>query len=90
LTEEWKVSSQSDRVGYRLEGATLKADPVEIYSEPVRLGSIQVPDSGQPIVTMPDGPTVGGYPKIAVVDDKDIPWIAQCRPSQTLRFQLVS
>jgi biotin-dependent carboxylase-like uncharacterized protein len=90
LTEPWKVSSRSDRVGYRLEGPALKADPVEIYSGPVRLGSIQVPEGGEPIITMPDGPTVGGYPKIAVVDEPDLPWVAQSRPGQTLRFQLVS
>ncbi len=90
ITQDWKVSSRSDRVGYRLEGPPLKAEPVEIYSEPVRLGSVQVPENGEPIVTMPDGPTVGGYPKIAVVDEVDLPWVAQCRGGQSLRFQLVS
>lgn len=90
LTAEWKVSPQSDRVGYRLEGPTVRADPVEIVSEPVRIGSIQIPENGQPIVTMPDGPTVGGYPKIGWIDNFDLPWMAQCRPGQTLRFQLVS
>lgn len=90
LMEPWKVSAQSDRVGYRLEGPPLKASPAEIFSEPVLLGSIQVPESGQPIVTMPDGPTVGGYPKIAVIDELDLPWVAQCRPGQALRFQLVT
>jgi antagonist of KipI len=77
-------------VGYRLEGPALKADPPELLSEPVRLGSIQVPESGRPIITMPDGPTVGGYPKIALVDTMDLAWVAQARPGQTLRFQLVS
>jgi biotin-dependent carboxylase-like uncharacterized protein len=90
LTSDWKVSPQSDRVGYRLEGPALKADPPEIYSEPVRVGSIQVPENGLPIITMPDGPTVGGYPKIALVDHADLAWVAQCRPGQSLRFQLVS
>src|SRR5262245_53232408 len=90
LSTEWKVSTHSDRVGYRLDGPALKAEPPEILSEPVRLGSIQVPEGGQPIITMPDGPTVGGYPKIAAVDDPDIPWVAQCRPGQSLRFQLIS
>jgi biotin-dependent carboxylase-like uncharacterized protein len=90
LTESWKVSPRSDRVGYRLEGPTLKADPAEIDSEAVRLGSIQVPENGQPIITMPDGPTVGGYPKIALVDELDLPWVAQSRPGQSVRFQLLS
>jgi biotin-dependent carboxylase-like uncharacterized protein len=88
LSEAWKISPMSDRVGYRLEGAALKAEPPEIYSEGVRLGSIQVPENGQPIITMADGPTVGGYPKIALVDERDLPWVAQCRPGQSIRFDL--
>jgi biotin-dependent carboxylase-like uncharacterized protein len=90
LTAEWKVSSQSDRVGYRLEGPRLVPEPPEILSEPVRPGSIQVPEGGQPIITMADGPTVGGYPKIALVDDRDLPWVAQSAPGQALHFQLVA
>lgn len=90
LTTAWKISSSSDRVGYRLEGAALKAEPPELHSEPVRVGSIQVPENGLPIVTMPDGPTVGGYPKIALVDRSDLAWVAQCRPGQTIQFQLIA
>jgi len=83
---DWTVSPQSDRSGYRLLGPTLKPHPAEILSEPVLPGSIQVPAGGQPIVTMPDGPTVGGYPKIAVVDPGDLWAVAQCRPGRSLRF----
>jgi antagonist of KipI len=53
----------------------------------VLTGSIQTPPNGQPIVTMRDGPTVGGYPKIALVDEDSLPWLAQCRPG--VRFQFV-
>ena len=87
---DWTVSPQSDRAGYRLLGPTLKPHPAEILSEPVLPGSIQVPAGGQPIVTMPDGPTVGGYPKIAVVDPGDLWAVAQCRPGRSLRFEWVS
>ena len=83
---DWTVSPQSDRSGYRLSGPVLTPDPAEILSEPVLPGSIQVPAGGQPIVTMPDGPTVGGYPKIAVVDPADLWAVAQCRPGRSLRF----
>lgn len=84
----WEVSPESDRAGYRLRGGGLKADAAEMASEPVRVGSIQVPGSGEPIVTMPDGPTVGGYPKIAVVDAESLPWLAQCRPGKRVSFRL--
>jgi biotin-dependent carboxylase-like uncharacterized protein len=83
---EWKTSQHSDRVGYRLEGGKLQPADEQLLSEPVLPGSIQVPPSGEPIVTMRDGPTVGGYPKIALVDPLSLPWLAQCRPGTPFRF----
>ena len=59
-----------------------------MVSEPVRVGSIQVPENGLPIVTLRDGPTVGGYPKLGVIAPDDISWLVQCRPGQKIRFQL--
>lgn len=87
VRQAWAVSSESDRVGYRLDGGRLTARLASIPSEPVLVGSIQVPPSGQPIVTMRDGPTVGGYPKIGLVDPDDLSWLAQCRPGTTVRFE---
>ena len=37
-------------------------------SAPVAVGAIQVPPSGHPIVLLRDGPTVGGYPRLAILD----------------------
>jgi biotin-dependent carboxylase-like uncharacterized protein len=88
FSESWTVSSQSDRAGYRLTGEPLESAPPEMLSEPVLVGSIQIPTKGQPIVTMRDGPTVGGYPKIGLVDAADFSWLAQCRPGQRLKFKL--
>lgn len=87
FAEEWRVSSQSDRVGYRLEGADLAPPERELTSEPVRIGSIQIPPNGKPIVTLRDGPTVGGYPKIGMIDPRDLSWLTQSRPGQTIRFE---
>jgi urea carboxylase len=39
---------------------------------------------------MADAPTVGGYPKIAVVSEADLPILAQRRPGETIRFQLIT
>ncbi|MGE3310801.1 MAG: biotin-dependent carboxyltransferase family protein [Limisphaerales bacterium] len=83
----WEVSSRSDRTGYRLTGIALAVPPVGIPSEPVIPGSIQIPPDGQPIVTMRDGPTVGGYPKLGVVDPDDLSRLVQCRPGQSIRFR---
>ncbi|MBI2949418.1 MAG: biotin-dependent carboxyltransferase [Verrucomicrobia bacterium] len=89
FAQEWTVTSRSDRAGYRLTGIALKPQPSQIISEPVRVGSIQVPGNGQPIVIMRDGPTVGGYPKIGMVDPADVSWLAQCRPGAKVRFRIV-
>jgi allophanate hydrolase subunit 2 len=49
-----------------------------------------VPENGQPIITMRDGPTIGGYAKLGLVDERDISWLAQVRPGRDTRFQLVN
>jgi biotin-dependent carboxylase-like uncharacterized protein len=86
---DWQVSNRSDRVGYRLEGARMNPPDGEMRSEPVLVGSIQVPPNGQPIVTMRDGPTVGGYPKIGLLDEESLSWLAQCRPGVRFRLALM-
>jgi biotin-dependent carboxylase-like uncharacterized protein len=88
FSQNWSVSSQSDRVGYRLEGEPLNSIDTQIISEPVRVGTIQVPESGRPIVTLRDGPTVGGYAKLGLVDAVDLSSLVQCAPGQPVRFQL--
>jgi biotin-dependent carboxylase-like uncharacterized protein len=88
LTQEWTVSPQSDRVGYRLTGTPLSSVREQILSEPVCVGTIQVPENGQPIITMRDGPTVGGYSKLAVIDPADVDRAAQCQPGTKIRFTL--
>jgi KipI family sensor histidine kinase inhibitor len=85
----YTLSARSDRSGYRLEGPALRhAKTGEILSEGMVVGAVQVPPSGQPIVLMPDGPTTGGYPVLAVVVDEDLPRLAQKRPGEAVRFQL--
>jgi antagonist of KipI len=90
-TGTFRVARASDRAGYRLEGPAVTAEvKAALPSEPACPGAVQVPDSGQPIVLMPDGPTVGGYPKIAVVASVDVPLLAQRAPGEELRFRIVS
>jgi len=89
LATAWTVSPSSDRSGYRLCGATLPSPPQSMRSEPVIVGSIQIPPGGEPIVTMRDGPTVGGYPKIAIVDDASLDWLAQAAPGMVFQFVAV-
>jgi antagonist of KipI len=75
---EYAISPSSDRMGYRLDGASVaRANDAELLSEGMTAGSIQIPASGLPIVMMADSPTTGGYPKIANVVTADLPLLAQ-------------
>lgn len=83
----WRVSPDSNRMGFRLAGATLtRPEGGEILSEPTCLGTVQIPQGGAPIVLMADHQTTGGYPKIAEVAGADVPRLAQLAPGGTLRF----
>jgi biotin-dependent carboxylase-like uncharacterized protein len=87
LGGRYVVTPASDRMGYRLRGPTMAArEAATLPSEPACPGAIQVPDAGEPIVLMPDGPTVGGYPKIAVVVRADLGVLAQRLPGAAVRF----
>lgn len=88
LSAAWAVRTTSDRVGLRLEGPALEHRGArEIPSDGMVPGSIQVPPDGQPIVMLADGPTTGGYPKIATVVRADLPVLAQLLPGASrVRF----
>ena len=85
--DSYRISPQSNRMGYRMLGARLeRAQPGDILSEPTALGTVQVPADGLPIVLMADHQTTGGYAKIAEVATADIGRLAQLRPGQEVRF----
>lgn len=91
VSEEYRVGSDADRMGCRLDGAVLEhSDAKEIISDGNALGSIQVPPNGLPIVMLADRATTGGYPKIATVVSSDIWRLAQLVPGDALRFEVSS
>ena len=90
FSESFSVNTQSDRMGYRLDGPSLAlSEKKEMLSEAVVFGSIQVPSDGNPIVLMADRQTTGGYPKIAEVITADLPLVSQLKPGDRLRFKKV-
>ena len=90
LSSEYTVSTQADRMGYRLAGpALVHAKGYDIVSDGIVTGAIQVPGSGLPIVLMVDHQTIGGYPKIATVISADIPVIGRRKPGRSIRFVAV-
>lgn len=94
LGRTWIIGGDSDRVGARLEAADGDA-PVrrvrseELASEGMVPGAVQLPPSGLPVVFLADHPVTGGYPVIAVVDESDLPLLAQLPPGRRVRFACV-
>jgi len=90
-SETFSVSPDSDRMGVRLNGPELhRNDDVDLVSEAVAPGTVQVPPGGQPILLLGDCQTIGGYPKIAHVITIDLSIAAQLRPGDTVQFQEIS
>lgn len=86
LEGRWQVALQSDRVGLRLTGGSEARVP-ELPSEPSCVGAIQLTPSGTPLIIGPDGPTIGGYPKVAVVAECDLDRIGQLPPGAEIDFK---
>jgi antagonist of KipI len=90
-SEAFAVSPDSDRMGVRLDGPELRRDnDVDLISEAVAPGTIQVPSSGNPILLLGDCQTIGGYPKIAHVITIDFGIASQLRAGDHVRFSEVS
>jgi antagonist of KipI len=89
--DEFSVSPDSDRMGVRLDGPELKReDNVDLISEAVAPGTIQLPPSGKPILLLGDCQTIGGYPRIAHVITADLGIAAQLRAGDRVHFSEVS
>jgi len=89
LMSTYTVTSESDRMGCRLEGTSvehLSKGHAQIISDGIPLGAVQIPGDGMPIVMLADGQTTGGYPKIATVCTVDLPLVSQCKPGDKVHF----
>ncbi|MEM2103107.1 MAG: biotin-dependent carboxyltransferase family protein [Candidatus Bathyarchaeia archaeon] len=91
FSSTYTVTLESDRMGYRLEGAEIERKTMsELVTDALIPGAVQVLGSGKPIVLMVDAQTSGGYPKIAAVTSAGISRLAQARPGDRVRFVRVS
>ena len=84
------LSSNSDRMGYRLDGTDITPPFSGVISEGIALGAVQIPENGQPIILMRDHQTLGGYPKFGCVAQLDLNKLAQAMPGTAIRFQPAS
>jgi len=91
LSSTYAVTLESDRMGYRLDGASIaRKTATEPITDALAIGSVQVPGNGKPIVLMADAQTSGGYPKIATVTTPDVSRLAQAKPNDKIRFSKIS
>jgi antagonist of KipI len=89
LSRRYRVTPQSNRMGYRLDGLALAHTGVaDILSEAMPMGAIQVPASGQPILLMAECATTGGYATIANVITADLPIAGQLAPGDWIAFTM--
>jgi len=102
LSSDWKLSSKSDRTGFRLEGpqwtftakATNKApehgsEPSNIIDQGYPVGAINL--AGQtPIILVNDGPSMGGFINPYTVPSAAFWKLGQAKPAEILRFKAVS
>ncbi len=88
---KYTVTNECNRMGLRLSGEAIHFDnKIEITSSGLSQGSIQIPPSGQPIISSVDGQTIGGYPRIANIISVDLPLLGQLKPGDRLGFAFVS
>jgi biotin-dependent carboxylase-like uncharacterized protein len=85
----FRVAAASDRRGLRLSGPAVARARMELPSQGVLPGAVQVPPDGQPIILGWDGPVTGGYPVIAGVISADWPRLAQLRPGDEVIFSTI-
>jgi urea carboxylase len=102
LSTDWKLSSKSDRTGFRLEGpewtfaekAYNKApengsEPSNIIDQGYPLGAINL--CGQtPIILVNDGPSMGGFVCPYTVPSAAFWKLGQSKPGDVYRFKSVS
>lgn len=88
LAGKWEASKVMDRTGIRLDGPSIPIpDRGSLTSEPQVVGTIQLTSGGTPIIIGPDGPTIGGYAKPAILASRSRDRMGQLRPGD--RVELV-
>lgn len=88
--QQYTVTSDLDRMGIRLWGIALRGkEKLEIISDAITFGSIQITNSGMPIILMADHQTTGGYAKIATVISADLPKLAQVKSNDKISFEII-
>ena len=91
LSNPFTLTDAYDRMGVRLSGPLLPPNAaLDMPSEPIVRGSIQVAGDGVATVLLADHQTTGGYPKIATVLSDDLDGFVQNRSHNMVRFKEIT
>ena len=85
--------TRGNRMGVRLlpDGCGFATDAgLNILSEVIVPGDIQITGDGTPYVLMTESQTTGGYPRIGSVIPADLPRVAQAAPGTQLTFRFIT
>ncbi len=84
----WEISPNSSQMGISLKGVNIPVNSIEMISQPVVGGVIQLSPNGT-IALMRHRQTVGGYPRIATIIESDIDKLAQFNIGSQIKFKLI-
>ncbi|MFK8037145.1 MAG: biotin-dependent carboxyltransferase family protein [Crocinitomicaceae bacterium] len=87
LNQELKVSSQSNRMGYRLTHS-MNLTAKEIITSPVMPGTVQLTPSGQLIILGRDAQTTGGYARVLQLTKVAQDHLSQIQFGKMIGFEL--
>lgn len=91
LSQPFTLTDAYDRMGVRLAGPSLRPSAkLDMPSEAIVRGSIQVSGDGVPTVLLADHQTTGGYPKIATVVSDQLDGFVQLRSRNQVAFASIS
>jgi biotin-dependent carboxylase-like uncharacterized protein len=91
LSRPFALTDAYDRMGVRLAGPSLRLNSVlDMPSEAISRGSIQVSGDGVATVLLSDHQTTGGYPKIATVVSSQLDGLAQQRSRSQITFARIA
>lgn len=85
--QAYQLSHHFDRQGFRLQSEPINSiKTTHLQSSGLVAGSLQVTPDGQTILAMHDAQTIGGYPRILVVNQDELHKLAQVRPGEDIYF----
>lgn len=90
---EFRRDPRANRQGVRMDqdGEGFFAEgQLNIVSEVIVSGDIQITGDGAPFVLMAESQTTGGYPRIGAVIPADLPRVAQAKAGDPIRFTFIT